>query len=461
MTNNTIEIKVKRRTVEVNLDNVKKLVGRNDITFDEICRIFDEVSCKNYIQNDKKVPTNVKNSVLTTMEQFVASYTTYKNPKNKRQVLYSIEKLHNEDAKPVEREENKGGAPASDLSVYLEALVLISLENKLLPEQDLTNAQWMSHFGLINEKQHDDYNMFKYNNNYENAIHEARRMTDDVVEFLEDDGSIGLRKLKDEHIQITLNQIMYSYDTVSNRLRGALNKLDKKKLIKYHCDYIYGIKFTGNQELADEEKYYEEIRKSYLENLSREELYQISKSENDLKVLLTPAQVTSLDNLKLEVKKELEVMKENGENVHRGTMFKLRKEKLQNDGLADENGNVEFFDFTFKTATINRYFTDRELKKYLDKNVKVKEVYEQGVKEVVEKYNDLRLEHLINWFDDNYFKQIKKIDDVDVSIFLGKARKQKEFEKAKRKLAQDGFSKFGKNLSKEVMNRKYKVLEVI
>ncbi|WP_414043061.1 hypothetical protein ACMGE9_12330 [Macrococcus sp. EM39E] len=464
--NNMIEIKLKRKTVKINKDDVKGLVGRNDVDLMEILKVFDNETYIEKMKNpNKKISNNMKVSLLTTLEQFVEKYTTYKNPENKRQVLYSIEKLHNEDATPKEREEDKGGLPVGDFTTHLEALVLLSLNNNLLPKGDLTAGQWALHFGLVNQSQFDGYKQMKYNSNKKKMIEHCRDITSDVVEFLNEHGTMEIRKYSDEEISVKLHEVFYSYETVIKRMQGALGRLDKDKLIEYHNDYAYGILINGNKkELTEEEQHYQKELKGILSVLSKEQLEEYEKQKKkkeyeNKRVLLDPTQVSELVALKLQVKKEIEEMKENGEKVNKFLSIKLLSEKLKADGLTNSKGENQKFQFTFKTASINKYFTDKELNRYLNKNEKLKEIYDKGVEEVVNKYNDLRLEYLIEWFEKTYLKNLNYYETVEINKnYIGnKGEDLIQGERDRKIHMQKEYYDYGKRLSTALMTQEFAV----
>ncbi|TDM04052.1 hypothetical protein [Macrococcus carouselicus] len=469
-------IKIKRREVLVDIEKVKELEGQKDVTFNEICRVFDNHTYETKVVLNKKVNTNIRASIWTTYYQFFESVEEYKNPKNKKQLLYKIGKLHNPDGQPLVRIENKNGQPLSDFTAHLEALVLLSLEYNLLPAEEKTINKWVEHFGLVNENQIKNYNTLKYNGNEYTILKAVRKNVDTMIEVIDFDGELIKRQLSDDEILAKVSEMFYSIDTVAARLSGVLDRLDKHKLIEHHKGYTYAVikaKTEKKKKLTKEEQeleqYYKEEKEKWLADLSSDERYEIEQQElkkNKNQIFkLDSTEKSNLTALKLDVKKEIELMKEHEQKVNRFTSVQLTSNKLKVEGLVNEKGETNYYDYTFETSTINRFFTNKELNRYLDKHKDVKQVYEQGVEEVVNKYNDLRLEHLVKWFEKKCLNNLSNIEELkfNESTAFGSQeaiellKLNHEFNKMKIIKLQEEYLEFGKRLAEVMLLDKYRV----
>lgn len=284
-----------------------------------------------------------------TINQFFVEFYKVENQQDRRKKDIVFGELHNSDASPIKREDNRGNVP-SELTIAFRMIVLSVLKNKDITNENLTLFNWLKEFYIINDTLYSDYKKDRNNLNGHALLKNI-----DTNQF-----SFNIETLSTKEKQSMIKQYYYNVvEFLKNKLNVALRKLESDGMIHIQ-NYMVGTKINKND-----------------------------KTQNTCSHILTPQEVSKLKELEIAIKDELNLHHLVGKRLYYHDGFKKElNNRLSKDGLKTTNSH-NYYEYVYNTYTINKIFTDEQLTNYINKNTYIKETLSQEKEEFIHNFRKL------------------------------------------------------------------------
>ncbi len=356
--------------------------------------------------------------IVNALFEYVDELT---DPCDRRKKLYSLGSLINENGEPLPIYKNSN---ASDFTIQIEAILLSLLETSLLDTDDRTHLNWLNFFGLLSYDEKFYYNLFKSDYKENKHVVELLEFLKKYIKtievpFLIDSEVIFMSEevTDDEVFYAMKNFICKTVDTVKNRFNSIINNLVNENLIE--IDY----KMIAIEYVTDEN--------------NQELLYDKNGKAITKKVVLMNEEKQAINDLIIEIKEEYELDFLHGSELFYNNIFKIQFKKRLLEGLTI-NGVKRYFGSTYRTYSIHKTFTKKEIQKYISKNIKLKNEYNDK-KQLYERYKNSRQLH----FDKSYNNKLDELNKkLNKSFGDIKINKQIEYHKLMKEVADIQFKNY-------------------
>ncbi|HEC2181139.1 TPA: hypothetical protein R1943_002022 [Staphylococcus delphini] len=311
---------------ELNI-SVEKLQAfeNNQVESSEVYETFD---LELYDQRNGKVSGRDQKGYVKTINQFFVEHSNVPNQRDKRKKDFVFGELHNSDASPIPREDNRGRIP-SELTILFRKIILWTLFNQEITHENLTTLRWLKEFNIISDTFFKDYSRHQSNS------HDYSLMDSINKELLMFDIDVLTETEKKKIVQQYYFNVV---ELLKNKFYTTLTKLDNDGLI-FLQSFMVGAKI--NEE--DEDKHTIEI--------------------------LTPSELNDLKKLETSIRDELNLHHVVGKRLYYHKKFKQELEKrLFETGLKTKGNTYNRYKFVYNTYTINKTFTDKQLLEYIKKH---------------------------------------------------------------------------------------------
>ncbi|HEC2227252.1 TPA: hypothetical protein R1966_002512, partial [Staphylococcus delphini] len=269
---------------ELNI-SVEKLQAfeNNQVESSEVYETFD---LELYDQRNGKVSGRDQKGYVKTINQFFVEHSNVPNQRDKRKKDFVFGELHNSDASPIPREDNRGRIP-SELTILFRKIILWTLFNQEITHENLTTLRWLKEFNIISDTFFKDYSRHQSNS------HDYSLMDSINKELLMFDIDVLTETEKKKIVQQYYFNVV---ELLKNKFYTTLTKLDNDGLI-FLQSFMVGAKI--NEE--DEDKHTIEI--------------------------LTPSELNDLKKLETSIRDELNLHHVVGKRLYYHKKFKQELEK--------------------------------------------------------------------------------------------------------------------------------------